>query len=260
MRCILLITFCWLAAAAPINFSPHQLANSLLNALTGPIIDHVVPFILSRILGIHYRDVSSLPVKALNLPSYGNWTDEGWSLHVHGNIVYEHEVSNRTLDRWANRIMIFGTKVRDLRPENQALARNMTREILALPIGINSTFKMDVTGPTGERRRVRLPPTINTGDFDGWLPLNDMNLLQSGNHSDVSVQRMTLAVVNAANSHSTGFLVPPDGISVVSDIDDILRDAQIWRWRPLLEGAISRRFVPWKNMPGNYPTSSSCKT
>ena len=156
--------------------------------------------------------------------------------------------------------MIFGPRIHKLEPKDQELARNVTGEILTVPIGRDDSFEMNITGPppTGEYRRVKLPETINTGDFDGWLLLDDMVHLRPGNDSAAPVQQMTSNVFHAEESSSTSFLVPPDGISVVSDIDDILRDAQIWRWKHALKGAISQRFVPWKNMPGKCSIFSSC--
>ncbi|KAL9091460.1 MAG: hypothetical protein Q9165_004846 [Trypethelium subeluteriae] len=135
--------------------------------------------------------------------------------------------------------------------EEQELARNMTKEFLTLPKGQHSAFSMDVTGPgsTGEQRIYPLPPTINTGDFDGWLPLEDMSQLQRGDDPSVSVQEVSIGVHKVTDANSTGFLVPRNGITVVSDVDDILRQTQVWRWKHLLVGAISKKFVPWMNMP-----------
>ncbi|KAF2234196.1 hypothetical protein EV356DRAFT_447034 [Viridothelium virens] len=190
--------------------------------------------------------------RALNLPSYGNWTNEGWNLHIHGNIFAQPEgMDSKKVDTWANRIMLFGANIRKMPAEEQELAQNMTKEFLTVPMANHSVFGMDVTGPgpAGERRMYPMPPTINTGDFDGWLPLEDMSQLQRGDDPSASVQKVSIGVHKVTDANSTGFLVPRHGLTVVSDVDDILRVAQIWRWRHLLVDAISKEFVPWMDMP-----------
>ena len=254
MRWTLPIIFCCLTAAAPLSFEDHNIGDVILSHITSPII-MLVHIVIRRIHHLSQKQAKALPIRALNLPSYGNWTDgEGWKLHVHGNVFRQPNASNHTLDKWARLIMIFGTKVKDLPQEEQDLARNMTAEILTLAVGEDSVRSMDIKEQGErevERRTVDLPPTINTGDFDGWLPLGDMSQLRPGNDSATPVQQLDLLIHGANGSESTGFLVPPNGISIVSDVDDILRTAQIWNWRHMLESAISREFEPWKNMPGN---------
>ncbi|KAF1992036.1 hypothetical protein K402DRAFT_300244, partial [Aulographum hederae CBS 113979] len=48
------------------------------------------------------------------------------------------------------------------------------------------------------------------------------------------------------------YLLPPTGITFISDVDDILRVAKIWSPGRALLATLSRPFVPWGNMPSIY--------
>ena len=241
----------WLVASAPISSNPREFGDKLLNRFTAPMV-RFVHVIVRKIHHLHSDEVRSLPVRALNLPSYGNWTDEGWRLHVHGNIVHQPDPKEETLSRWARRILLFSKKWHDLQEREQALARNISAELLTLPVDAGLRYSMNLRGSSGQHRRMPLPAVINTGDFDGWLPLGDMDGVQLGNDTAAPIQQVKLEIADAEDAISTGFLVPPDGISIVSDVDDILRESKVWRWKHLLVSTISQDFTPWRNMPGKY--------
>ncbi|KAI9685886.1 MAG: hypothetical protein M1822_004164 [Bathelium mastoideum] len=243
-----------MVSAAPPSPPEKGFGSTLLGVLTTPLVD-LMHLTIRHIYGLKAEEVRHLPVRALNLPSYGNWTEDGWNLHVHGNIFHQPNATKKTLNAWARRFMVFTTHVEKLPPHEQDLARNATAEILTLPVSQDAPYWMDVTDTTGDHREVQLPYTINTGDFDGWLQLGDMSQLHPGNDSATPLQRVTLGVKKAQDANSTGFLVPPHGISVISDIDDVLRVTQIWRFIRTLKSAFSQEFLPWEGMPGSYHPS-----
>jgi hypothetical protein len=37
-------------------------------------------------LGINSSQLAALPTNVLNLPPYGNWTNQGWNIRFHGNV------------------------------------------------------------------------------------------------------------------------------------------------------------------------------
>lgn len=37
-------------------------------------------------LGIQSSQLAALPTNVLNLPPYGNWTNQGWNVRFHGNV------------------------------------------------------------------------------------------------------------------------------------------------------------------------------
>jgi phosphatidate phosphatase APP1 len=59
--------------------------------------------------------------------------------------------------------------------------------------------------------------------------------------------------VNGTDSgNATAYLVPPKGITIISDIDDILRVTKIYDPKEGLLNSFARSFVPWMNMPEIY--------
>jgi hypothetical protein len=43
-------------------------------------------------LGIDPSDLAALPTNVLNIPPYGNWTDQGWNIRFHGNVGTNHDI------------------------------------------------------------------------------------------------------------------------------------------------------------------------
>ena len=62
------------------------------------------------------------------------------------------------------------------------------------------------------------------------------------------------------SGNATAYLVPPLGVTIVSDIDDILRVTKIYEPKEGLLNTFARPFRPWLNMPeiyANWSTSLS---
>jgi hypothetical protein len=79
--------------------------------------------------GVNSTDVDAQPTKVLNIPGYGNWTDIGWNLRIHGNVYKQPNISESKIDELANQFVIGSTPVSKLPPSESAQAVNLTREI-----------------------------------------------------------------------------------------------------------------------------------
>lgn len=66
--------------------------------------------------------------------SYGNWTDRGWNLRIHGNVYKLPNISQDKVDDLAN-VFLVGTSVKDLSDSGKAQARNVTRSIFVVQQG-----------------------------------------------------------------------------------------------------------------------------
>ena len=55
-----------------------------------------------------------------------------------------------------------------------------------------------------------------------------------------------------STTDSTIVPVPEDGLTIVSDVDDVLRVAAIWDWQEMFKNLFIRRFTPWLSMPKVY--------
>jgi hypothetical protein len=79
--------------------------------------------------GVNSTDVDAQPTKVLNIPGYGNWTDIGWNLRIHGNVYKQPNISESKIDELADGFVIGSTPVSKLPPMESAQAVNLTREI-----------------------------------------------------------------------------------------------------------------------------------
>lgn len=58
--------------------------------------------------------------------------------------------------------------------------------------------------------------------------------------------------LRSANFQTSAFLVPERGLTIVSDVDDILRTCELWNWKRALLSFSVVPFVPWLNMNEIY--------
>jgi hypothetical protein len=71
------------------------------------------------------------------LSAYGNWTDKGWNVRVHGNVYKVPNISESKIDDLAN-VFLIGTDIDQLSSSEQAQARNVTRSIFVVQQGDES--------------------------------------------------------------------------------------------------------------------------
>ncbi|KAL8888901.1 MAG: hypothetical protein Q9215_003734 [Flavoplaca cf. flavocitrina] len=221
---------------------------------------------VQKSLGIDDEQIDALPTSVLNIPGYGNWTDQGWNLRFHGNVYKQPPTSEEKLNDLAN-IFLIDTDIEDLIPEQQAQARNLTASIFVLQQDDqNVTFNLrpaPTAGASGEQggggavthnggnQPVRFPyPTTSQGDFDAFVQIESDGLADGNSTSDI--QRLNVYTEGSDIGNATAYLVPPTGFSIISDIDDILRITKIYQPKEGLLNSFARPFVQWKNMPEIY--------
>ncbi|KAF4554705.1 Hypothetical protein D9617_4g004600 [Elsinoe fawcettii] len=218
-------------------------------------------------LGIDDDQVRALPTQVLNIDPYANWTDQGWNVRFHGNVYKQPNTSTEKLNDLAN-VFLIGTDIESLPQDQQNQARNVTASIFVLQQGNvnvseitlepapNAGSSGDQTGgggspASGGSQQITLPySTTDQGDFDAFVPIQS-NGLTAGNETN-SIQKLNTHVGGASIGNSTAYLVPPTGITIVSDIDDILRVTKIYEPKEGLLNSFARPFVAWQNMPDIY--------
>lgn len=218
-------------------------------------------------LGLDDDQLAALPTQVLNVDPYANWTEQGWNVRFHGNVYKQPNTSTADLNRLAN-IFLVDTSVEDL-PEDQAdRARNVTASIFVVqqgdvavsPIHLDPAPSQGSDGepggggavtPEGGNQTITLPyNTTVEGDFDVFVPINGDGLM-AGNETE-QIQRLNTHVEGASIGNSTAYLVPPTGLTIVSDIDDILRVTKIYEPSQGLLNSFAKEYVPWENMPDIY--------
>ncbi|KAJ7672701.1 hypothetical protein B0H17DRAFT_1084293 [Mycena rosella] len=207
-------------------------------------------------LGLADADVAALPTQVLNLPSYANWTGQGWSLVVHGNVFKQPNISQDKLDDLANAFLI-DTSVSQLPADQAAQARNLTAEIYVIQqANVNVTMSLVPITPAGKSngtsQTITVGPTSPEGDFDSPMLIPDpKRQLQPGNETN-GIQHMSVHVNGTDTGNATAYLVPPTGLTIISDIDDILRVTKIYEPKEGLLNSFARAFTPWMDMPDIY--------
>jgi len=105
--------------------------------------------------------------------------------------------------------------------------------------------------PSGGNQNIVLPyPTTPEGDYDVFVPIQQSGLA-AGNETN-QLQRLNVYANNSNIGNATAYLVPPTGLTVISDIDDILRVTKIYQPAEGLLNSFARPFTPWMNMPDIY--------
>ena len=197
---------------------------------------------------------------------YGNWTDQGWNVRFHGNVYKQPNISESKLDDLAN-VFLIGTSVQALPPAQASQARNLTAEIYVLQqSNQNVTFNLEpapaagasgeqggggAVTPSGGSQQIEFPtPTTPEGDYDGFVQIKD-NGLTAGNSTN-EIQRLNVYTEGDINGNATAYLAPSTGLTIISDIDDILRVTKIYAPKEGLLNSFARAFVQWDNMPSIY--------
>lgn len=159
------------------------------------------------------------------------------------------------------------TSVDKLPPEQATQARNLTAEIYVLQQeNENVTFHLEPApsaGGSGDKggggavpapggsQEIKFPtPTTPEGDFDGFVQIQNGGLLEGNKTSEI--QRLNVYTNGTITGNATAYLVPSTGITVISDIDDILRVTKIYKPKEGLLNSFARPFTQWEDMPNIY--------
>jgi len=195
---------------------------------------------------------------------YANWTDQGWNLRFHGNVFKQPNISESKLDDLANAFLV-GTSIQQLPPAEQTQARNLTAEIYVVQQGgVNVTMNIQpapsqgsntVSGAGGAQNITLVGETTPEGDFDQFLPLKNISgpggYLLPGNDT-TTIQQLNVYTEGTDTGNATAYLVPEAGLTIISDIDDILRITRIYQPADGLLNSFAKAYVPWLNMPDIY--------
>ena len=154
-----------------------------------------------------------------------------------------------------------------LPPDQATQARNLTAEIYVFQQeNENVAFHLEpapqagssgdkggggAVTPSGGSQEIKFPtPTTLEGDYDGFVQIESKGLTD-GNKTD-KVQRLNVYTNGTITGNATSYLVPSTGITVISDIDDILRVTKIYKPKEGLLNSFARPFTQWEDMPDIY--------
>lgn len=128
----------------------------------------------------------------------------------------------------------------------------------------------DDRGPVADGNKQVWPPARNeviapdvtdfVGDYDFFTNV-DGKLGGYATPGDSTIDIQVIQIRSNATSNfgiSRSYLVPESGLTIVSDIDDILRESTIYHLSEGFQNLLTRPFYPWMNMPdifGNWSRS-----
>ncbi|KAA8566058.1 hypothetical protein EYC84_008662 [Monilinia fructicola] len=171
-------------------------------------------------LGISDSDLAAAPTQVLNIPGYANWTDQGWNLRqAHVNVSFSLEPA-------------------------------------ASQGGDGESDGGGAVTPGGGAQNITLVgQTTVEGDYDQFIQIANVSgpggYLAPGNDT-TDIQRLNVYTDGTLTGNATSYLVPESGITIISDIDDILRITKIYEPKEGLLNSFARPFTQWMNMPDIY--------
>ena len=235
-------------------------------------------------LGLNSSQLAALPTNVLNIPPYANWTDEGWNIRFHGNVYKQPNTSVQDLNKLAN-VFLVHENINQLGQQQQDQARNLTAEIFVVQQG-NVTVDIVLqqvsmpqqsapgTGTNGSQSSntstssssastasSTFEPVIFTlpgrttpeGDFDVFVPIkNSSSITLAPGNATSEIQTLNVWANGSTLGNATAYLVPDEGITIINDIDDILRITKIYLPAQGINNSFANKFTPWENMPEIY--------
>jgi Uncharacterized conserved protein (DUF2183) len=173
------------------------------------------------------------------------------------------------LDDLANGFLI-GTSIQALPTSQQNQARNLTSEIYVVQqANQNVTFDLvdnyvspsglngGLIAATGGAQQLTYPgETTVEGDFDTFIQIQNTTGQSGGylfpGNGTASIQALNIYATGTNSGNTSAYLVPTGGLTIISDIDDILRVTKIWSPTEGLLNSFARPYTPWMNMPTIY--------
>lgn len=152
----------------------------------------------------------------------------------------------------------------------QDQARNLTAEIFVIqqndePVTINlennfaapTGFNGGLIAAAGGAQQIVYPEnTTAEGDFVAFIPLKNTTGSNGGyllpGNGTTSIQALNSYAQGSVAGNASAYLVPTHGLTIISDIDDILRVTKIYEPKEGLLNSFARPFTPWMNMPDIY--------
>ncbi|CAE6462147.1 hypothetical protein ACGC1H_001710 [Rhizoctonia solani] len=222
---------------------PSDAAGGILPGwLTMPSDDQI-----KKQLGLNDTSISQLPVEVMNIPGYANWTENGWNNRIHGYVYKNPPATADQLDS-AAQVFVPSLDESGFTDANRAMARNVTAALITLPVQ-NYSLQFTLRYNAQPAANITFPlPTDDRGEYDQFVPFTSQGLIPNGNETNV-VQGLELFTPAIASGNASSYLVPPQGVTLVADIDDILRVTRIYQPADGLKNSFALPYVPWMNMP-----------
>jgi len=182
-------------------------------------------------------------------PSLGHWGADGhWHLQIHGDIftpVPRVSLGKRFLLRMLQRVMRVPKEELESELFQRRIARFLARDAREREIAVH----------IGDQRHELPARSRRNGHFHATLRLPAEALNISAAEATLA-QRVQIAIhgldTTAAPKRGQVYLLPPRGLSIISDIDDTIKHSHVACRRTLLTNTFLREFAPISGMAAIY--------
>ncbi|KAI0782262.1 hypothetical protein C8Q75DRAFT_727837 [Abortiporus biennis] len=189
------------------------------SALPTVILDWPSLSDIEKKLGVNNSDLQNVSNSGLLIPSYANFTGQNWNVRFYGLAYKLPNVNTSDLVSLFNAL-----STNDLNSTQQALLQNRTQDLASIPIPkANLTGIVLANGTDVTNGGIGLITADDFGEIDQFVPVSGLG----GDTGKVQVVQTGFIDVTGPGN-GTALLVPDQGISIVSDIDDVLRITKVY--------------------------------
>ncbi|QRW13227.1 hypothetical protein RhiLY_12226 [Ceratobasidium sp. AG-Ba] len=161
-------------------------------------------------------------VQIVNIPGYANWTETGWNVRLHGAAYRDPPLTTQQLNE-AAKPFVPGLDYDTMNDTMKIQARNLTGGIVTVPTdGVYISF--DFVYNRNSIATVSYPgPTDGWGEYDAFVQVAVADGIVPTGNVTINTQGVELFNNVSISGNASTYLVPTQGITLVSDVDDILR-------------------------------------
>jgi hypothetical protein len=211
------------AAASGVSSIASDAEGAFSSVFSAAVLGIPSPSAIEQALGEDDSTLSSQPISALLVPSYSNFTQQGWNVRFNA-FAYKLPSGGLNTSSLSEIFNLLGIDNSTLNSTEQMLLTNRTTDLASIPIPniSNITVQVEVDGrPIGTP--LALQAADDFGEIDQFMIVPGL-ANATGNASQINgttiVQLYAQNVTGPGNS--TTILVPDTGISVVSDVSSRL--------------------------------------
>jgi hypothetical protein len=205
----------------------------------------VIDLFYKRLRHKSQKETDRQPWTITTHPTYAHKTDDGWNVHIHGNLHHRQPYDDVQLNDILNGFLIrtrlevnkwkfWESGYHTLDEEELAVGRPLAHEIASVPICHGTIGAVINACDEGSI----LPIATNAeGSFYGTTTISDSCALANNQTAiDIPTQKLTLVPCNLRHNSTVDknvqnsadvFFVPPTGVTIIADLDDALRVTQV---------------------------------
>ncbi|KAL7005300.1 hypothetical protein EMMF5_005137 [Cystobasidiomycetes sp. EMM_F5] len=222
--------------------------SQLSQALPSAVLSIPGPAAVGSALGINDSSIANKTPSALIVPSYSNFTSQGWNVRFNAFVYKLPTIDESQVTKAAQ---LLGLSNSTLNSTERALLTNRTTDLASIPIpNANNVTVQVVYNGRNVSTPVKLQQADNFGEIDQFQVVPGL-----GNMTGNSTQLQNTTIVQlyaqgySGPGNGSSILVPETGISVISDIDDVLRVTQVYIPQNGLKNSFVEPYVNYANTP-----------